>query len=307
MKKQKIKIGTRGSKLALWQASYLAEKLREQNPDLVIEIVTIVTTGDKILDVPLAKIGGKGLFTNEIERAILAGEVDMAVHSLKDLPTELPSGLIIGALSKRGEVRDALVSRSGKTLAALPSGAKIGTSSLRRRAQLLAFRPDLCVSDLRGNIDTRLRKLANGDYDALILAAAGLIRLDRHSEITELLPPDIMLPAVGQGVLAVEARADDTEILHLLQGINDRTAAITAAAERAFLQRLEGGCQVPVGVFAELVAGELNVTGIIASLDGAKVIRRSRRGDPECAIKVGTVLAEELLSSGGSDILAEIR
>lgn len=307
MKKQKIKIGTRGSKLALWQASYLAEKLREQNPDLVIEIVTIVTTGDKILDVPLAKIGGKGLFTNEIERAILAGEVDMAVHSLKDLPTELPSGLIIGALSKRGEVRDALVSRSGKTLAALPSGAKIGTSSLRRRAQLLAFRSDLCISDLRGNIDTRLRKLANGDYDALILAAAGLIRLDRHSEITELLPPDIMLPAVGQGVLAVEARADDTEILHLLQGINDRTAAITAAAERAFLQRLEGGCQVPVGVFAELVAGELNVTGIIASLDGAKVIRRSRRGDPECAIKVGTVLAEELLSSGGSDILAEIR
>lgn len=307
MKKQKIKIGTRGSKLALWQASYLAEKLREQNPDLVIEIVTIVTTGDKILDVPLAKIGGKGLFTNEIERAILAGEVDMAVHSLKDLPTELPSGLIIGALSKRDEVRDALVSRSGKTLAALPSGAKIGTSSLRRRAQLLAFRPDLCISDLRGNIDTRLRKLANGDYDALILAAAGLIRLDRHSEITELLPPDIMLPAVGQGVLAVEARADDTEILHLLQGINDRTAAITAAAERAFLQRLEGGCQVPVGVFAELVAGELNVTGIIASLDGAKVIRRSRRGDPECAIKVGTVLAEELLSSGGSDILAEIR
>lgn len=307
MKKQKIKIGTRGSKLALWQASYLAEKLREQNPDLVIEIVTIVTTGDKILDVPLAKIGGKGLFTNEIERAILAGEVDMAVHSLKDLPTELPSGLIIGALSKRGEVRDALVSRSGKTLAALPSGAKIGTSSLRRRAQLLAFRPDLCISDLRGNIDTRLRKLANGDYDALILAAAGLIRLDRHSEITELLPPDIMLPAVGQGVLAVEARAGDTEILHLLQGINDRTAAITAAAERAFLQRLEGGCQVPVGVFAELVAGELNVTGIIASLDGAKVIRRSRRGDPECAIKVGTVLAEELLSSGGSDILAEIR
>lgn len=307
MKKQKIKIGTRGSKLALWQASYLAEKLREQNPDLVIEIVTIVTTGDKILDVPLAKIGGKGLFTNEIERAILAGEVDMAVHSLKDLPTELPSGLIIGALSKRGEVRDALVSRSGKTLAALPSGAKIGTSSLRRRAQLLAFRPDLCINDLRGNIDTRLRKLANGDYDALILAAAGLIRLDRHSEITELLPPDIMLPAVGQGVLAVEARADDTEILHLLQGINDRTAAITAAAERAFLQRLEGGCQVPVGVFAELVAGELNVTGIIASLDGAKVIRRSRRGDPECAIKVGTVLAEELLSSGGSDILAEIR
>lgn len=307
MKKQKIKIGTRGSKLALWQASYLAEKLREQNPDLVIEIVTIVTTGDKILDVPLAKIGGKGLFTNEIERAILAGEVDMAVHSLKDLPTELPSGLIIGALSKRDEVRDALVSRSGKTLAALPSGAKIGTSSLRRRAQLLAFRPDLCISDLRGNIDTRLRKLANGDYDALILAAAGLIRLDRHSEITELLPPDIMLPAVGQGVLAVEARADDTEILHLLQGINDRTAAITAAAERAFLQRLEGGCQVPIGVFAELVAGELNVTGIIASLDGAKVIRRSRRGDPECAIKVGTVLAEELLSSGGSDILAEIR
>lgn len=307
MKKQKIKIGTRGSKLALWQTSYLAEKLREQNPDLVIEIVTIVTTGDKILDVPLAKIGGKGLFTNEIERAILAGEVDMAVHSLKDLPTELPSGLIIGALSKRGEVRDALVSRSGKTLAALPSGAKIGTSSLRRRAQLLAFRPDLCISDLRGNIDTRLRKLANGDYDALILAAAGLIRLDHHSEITELLPPDIMLPAVGQGVLAVEARADDTEILHLLQGINDRTAAITAAAERAFLQRLEGGCQVPVGVFAELVAGELNVTGIIASLDGAKVIRRSRRGDPECAIKVGTVLAEELLSSGGSDILAEIR
>lgn len=307
MKKQKIKIGTRGSKLALWQASYLAEKLREQNPDLVIEIVTIVTTGDKILDVPLAKIGGKGLFTSEIERAILAGEIDMAVHSLKDLPTELPSGLIIGALSKRGEVRDALVSRSGKTLAALPSGAKIGTSSLRRRAQLLAFRSDLCVSDLRGNIDTRLRKLANGDYDALILAAAGLIRLDRHSEITELLPPDIMLPAVGQGVLAVEARAGDTEILHLLQGINDRTAAITTAAERAFLQRLEGGCQVPVGVFAELVAGELNVTGIIASLDGAKVIRRSRRGDPECAIKVGTVLAEELLSSGGSDILAEIR
>lgn len=307
MKKQKIKIGTRGSKLALWQTSYLAEKLREQNPDLVIEIVTIVTTGDKILDVPLAKIGGKGLFTSEIERAILAGEIDMAVHSLKDLPTELPSGLIIGALSKRGEVRDALVSRSGKTLAALPSGAKIGTSSLRRRAQLLAFRPDLCISDLRGNIDTRLRKLADGDYDALILAAAGLIRLDRHSEITELLPPDIMLPAVGQGVLAVEARADDTEILHLLQGINDRTAAITAAAERAFLQRLEGGCQVPVGVFAELVAGELNVTGIIASLDGAKVIRRSRRGDPESAIKVGTVLAEELLSSGGSDILAEIR
>ena len=263
-----IIIGTRSSKLALWQADYIARRLREKHPSLIVEEKRMTTQGDRILDAPLAKIGGKGLFTKELETAMLAGEIDIAVHSLKDMPTEVPEGLVITAITERYDPGDAVVSPRYQTLAALPPGAKVGTSSLRRRAQLLAARPDLTLFDLRGNVNTRLEKLDAGEYDAIILAAAGLKRLGFGDRITEVLPRALCLPAVGQGALAIEARRDDHEVRKLVDFLRDEAMTDCAAAERAFLETVEGGCQVPVGVYAAVDGDQLSVEAVIASLDG---------------------------------------
>lgn len=304
--KPTIIIGTRGSKLALWQAEHIAQRLREMNPGTVVTLTHIVTTGDKILDVPLAQIGGKGLFTKELEVAMLAGEIDMAVHSLKDMPTELPSGLILAATTQRVDPHDAFVSCKYADLADLPTGAVVGTSSLRRKAQLLKIRPDLNIVNLRGNLDTRLRKLDEGQFDAIVLAAAGLRRLGWGERITALLSPEECLPAVGQGVLAIETRADDREILAAVAALNDRDTQACVKAERRFLAVVQGGCQLPVGVYGKLDGGGLVLKARILSLDGKRCVEGEAAGDPAEAALLGESLAKRLLASGGSAILSEI-
>ena len=298
-----IIIGTRSSKLALWQADYIAHRLREKHPSLIVEEKRMTTQGDRILDAPLAKIGGKGLFTKELETAMLAGEIDIAVHSLKDMPTEVPEGLVITAITERYDPGDAVVSPRYQTLAALPRGAKVGTSSLRRRAQLLAARPDLTLFDLRGNVNTRLEKLDAGEYDAIILAAAGLKRLGFGDRITEVLPRALCLPAVGQGALAIEARRDDHEVRKLVDFLRDEAMTDCAAAERAFLETVEGGCQVPVGVYAAVDGDQLSVEAVIASLDGRQRFRDTRTGPRQEARALGRELANVLLDAGGIEIL----
>lgn len=298
-----IIIGTRSSKLALWQADYIARRLREKHPSLIVEEKRMTTQGDRILDAPLAKIGGKGLFTKELETAMLAGEIDIAVHSLKDMPTEVPEGLVITAITERYDPGDAVVSPRYQTLAALPRGAKVGTSSLRRRAQLLAARPDLTLFDLRGNVNTRLEKLDAGEYDAIILAAAGLKRLGFGDRITEVLPRALCLPAVGQGALAIEARRDDHEVRKLVDFLRDEAMTDCAAAERAFLETVEGGCQVPVGVYAAVDGDQLSVEAVIASLDGRERFRDTRTGPRQEAKELGRELANVLLDAGGIEIL----
>jgi len=305
--KKKMIIGTRSSKLALWQAEYIASCLREKYPDLTVELKYITTIGDKILDAPLAKIGGKGLFTKELETEMLNGEIDIAVHSLKDMPTQVPAGLMLAAITKRLDPGDAIVSPQYKTLAALPAGAKVGTSSLRRRAQLLHVRPDLEIHDLRGNVNTRLKKLETENFDAIILAVAGLKRLGFGSYITEVLPRDICLPAVGQGALAIEARSDDEVVQGMISFLQDEATACAAIAERSFLGAVEGGCQVPVGVFAETdAAGQLRVEAVIASVDGRQLLRGEHSGEPEAAAVLGRELADRLLAQGGREILQQI-
>lgn len=298
-----IIIGTRSSKLALWQADHVAARLRQEYPDLKVTERRMTTKGDRILDAPLSKIGGKGLFTKELETAMLAGEIDIAVHSLKDMPTEVPEGLVITAITERYDPGDAVVSPRYKTLAALPAGARVGTSSLRRRAQILAARPDLTLLDLRGNVNTRLAKLDAGEYDAIILAVAGLRRLGFGERITEVLPRSLCLPAVGQGALAIEARRDDWEVRRRLDFLRDEAMTDCAAAERAFLRTVEGGCQVPVGVYAVAEAGSLTVEAVIASLDGRQVFRDSLTGSPQAAEQLGRALANRLLDAGGIGIL----
>ena len=305
--KQQLVIGTRGSKLALWQAEYIADRLRKQYKDLVVQLKHIVTTGDKIIDVPLAQIGGKGLFTKELEVAMLNGEIDLAVHSLKDMPTALPPGLILAAITERADPFDALISLRYQSLDELPQGAVLGTSSLRRKAQLLHYRPDLVICDLRGNLDTRLRKLDEGQFDAIILAAAGLKRLGWETKIRQLLSPEICLPAVGQGALAIETRQSENQLQNLLGFLNDEATQLATTAERAFLQTVEGGCQVPVGVFGQLIGNEIKVTAIIASLDGKTLLREQRQGPKEQAFALGCALAEHMLELGGRQILAAIR
>ena len=307
MKKDTIIIGTRSSKLALWQAEYVKGRLEEQYPERKVALKLMTTKGDKILDAPLAKIGGKGLFTKELETDMLAGGIDLAVHSLKDMPTEVPEGLVIAAITKRFDPGDAVVSPKYKTFANLPPGAKVGTSSLRRKAQLLHVRPDLDICDLRGNVNTRLQKLEDENFDAIILAVAGLKRLGFGDRITDVLPQGMVLPAVGQGALAIETRAEDAEVRALIAFLNDPVTADCAKAERAFLGHVEGGCQVPVGVYAT-PSGEnmLHVEAVIASLDGARLYRDSLDGSAENAEKLGIELAEKLLSMGGIDILHEI-
>lgn len=305
--RKSVVIGTRGSKLALWQANYIADCLRKQYPDLTVELKQITTMGDKILDVPLAKIGGKGLFTKELENEMLSGTIDLAVHSLKDMPTELPEGLTLAAITERIASGDALVSNRFSSLQALPKGARVGTSSLRRKAQLLAYRPDLIISDLRGNVDTRLKKLDDGEFDAIVLAAAGLKRLGWEKRIAEILDTKVCLPAVGQGALAIETRADDQAILDLLAFLNDEETRVTTTAERAFLRTVEGGCQVPVGVYGTVIGeNQMQVEALIASLDGKVVVRDTLRGSFADAEILGIRLAKSLLARGGREIMISV-
>ena len=307
MKKDTIIIGTRSSKLALWQAEYVKSCLEKEYPELTVELKLMTTKGDKILDAPLAKIGGKGLFTKELEMDMLAGGIDIAVHSLKDMPTEVPDGLVISAITKRFDPGDAVVSLSYQTFDKLPQGAKVGTSSLRRKAQLLHARPDLNIQDLRGNVNTRLRKLEEEHFDAIILAVAGLKRLGFGDRITDILPQTMVLPAVGQGALAIETRADDAKVRELIGFLNDPETARCATAERAFLGRVEGGCQVPVGVYATPAgAGKLQVEAVIASLDGVRLYRDRIDGRTADAEDLGIQLADRLLDMGGIQIMHEI-
>lgn len=304
--KAELTIGTRQSLLALWQSNHIAALLRDRYPDCEVVLKKIVTKGDRILDVPLAQIGGKGLFTKEIEAELLDGSIDLAVHSLKDMPTVLPEGLCLTAITERANVGDAFVSNKYSSFEALPQGAVVGTSSLRRKAQLLAARPDLQIKDLRGNVDTRLRKLDEGLYDAVILAAAGLERLGHGDRITALIPSEVCLPAVGQGALAIEARTADTEVRELLAFLNDKPTKQATDAERAFLGLVEGGCQVPIGVHADVAAAKIHIEAIIASLDGSKILRDTIDGEAADAVALGQQLGRRLLAAGGQKILAAI-
>ncbi|MCI5134391.1 MAG: hydroxymethylbilane synthase [Candidatus Electrothrix sp. AW2] len=303
-----LRIGTRASMLAVTQSTWVKNQIENQYPDTTVELVKIVTKGDKILDVPLAKVGGKGLFVKEIEDALLDERVDLAVHSMKDVPAELPEGLEIAIVPEREIPQDAFVSVTYKNIDALYQGAVIGTSSLRRQAQLSFLRPDLEIRDLRGNLDTRLRKLDEGEYDAIILAGAGLNRLGMQKRITALFTSEQMLPAIGQGSLGIELRMADTELLDGLQFLHHRETAITVATERAFLLRLEGGCQVPIGGFATLEGDgdTVTLTGLIASLDGKTILKEQLSGSADDAEKIGVTLAETLLDRGGKTILDKV-
>ena len=301
-----LRIGTRASQLALWQANWIKGQLIRRHPHLDIEIIKIKTTGDKILDVPLAKVGGKGLFVKEIENALLDGSIDLAVHSMKDVPTKLPEGLGIVAVSEREDPRDALLSREGVVLDDLSEGSRIGTSSLRRQAQILNRRPDFHLEPLRGNINTRLRKLKDGLYDAIILAHAGVKRLGWDDEVTEVMEPEVMLPAIGQGALGIEARVDDQTTLGRISFLNHPETSVCVTAERAFLKRLEGGCQVPVAAYATVRDGEVSMKGLVAGVDGVKFILRKSNGSSSEADSLGRSLAEQILDAGGREILEEV-
>lgn len=304
--KANLIIGTRQSLLALWQSNHIASLLRKQYPDCQVTLKKIVTKGDRILDVPLAQIGGKGLFTKEIETELLDGTVDLAVHSLKDMPTVLPEGLCLTAITTRANVGDAFISNKYASFSELPQGAVLGTSSLRRKAQLLAVRPDLKIVDLRGNVDTRLRKLDEGQMDAIILAAAGLERLGHADRIREIIPTTVCLPAVGQGALAIECRSDNKEVREMLAFLNDLPTKQATDAERAFLGLIEGGCQVPIGVHAEVENDNVKIEAVIASLDGSKVLRNNITGPAVNAADLGRKLGQQMLAEGGEQILADI-
>ena len=302
----KIKIGTRGSQLALWQTNWVKSQIEKHHPGVEVEITIISTKGDRVLDVSLPKLGeqGKGLFTKELEDAIFEHRVDLAVHSLKDLPTELPAGLGIGAICEREDVRDALIARDPiRSIGELPQRAVIGTSSLRRQAQLHRARPDLIIEPVRGNVDTRLRKLDEGAFDAIVLAAAGLNRLGHANRITEHLSEDFMLPAVGQGALAIETRADDAVINDIVKTLDHEATRLACRAERAFLKGLGGGCLVPIAAHATIDAGTMLLTGLVASPDGSEALRDRQSGPSLDAEAIGQRLADELLSRGADRIL----
>ena len=303
---RRLRIGTRGSALALWQAEWVKSQLLGGQQELIVELVVIKTTGDKILDVPLAMVGGKGLFVKEIEEALLDGRADLAVHSVKDMPAELPEGLHLAAMPPREDPRDALISKNGAGLDKLPHGARVGTSSLRRAAQLLHLRPDLRIETLRGNVDTRLRKLKTEGLDAIVLAAAGLKRMELSRVISEYLEPERILPAVGQGALGIETRIADVFTNEIVASLIHQQTVITVRAERAFLKRLEGGCQVPIGAYATMEGETLILTGMVADLKGVRLIRKEMRGDARQPEVVGESLAEVVLEAGGREILAEI-
>jgi hydroxymethylbilane synthase len=306
LKPKTLRIGTRGSLLALQQSNAVKSALEEYWPGLTVTLEIIKTTGDKITDVPLAKVGGKGLFVKEIEDALLAGEVDLAVHSMKDVPAALPEQLDIVAIPQREDARDVLVMHRGESLAELPERAKIGTSSLRRAAQMKLLRPDLVIENLRGNLDTRLRKVQEGLYDAIVLAAAGLHRMGWQHRITHYLEPEQFLPAVGQGAIGIEARRIDAEVLRYLEPLHDPDTALAVTAERSFLLELEGGCQVPIAGYATVQGLELEFTGLVASVDGREVFRSRGRAPRSDSRRLGQAIARELLAAGAQRILAEV-
>lgn len=301
-----VHISTRGSKLALWQANHVRDALRAHHPDWTVDLVIIKTTGDKILDKPLAKIGGKALFVKEIEQALIDERADIAVHSMKDVPAELAPGLSMAAVSKRESPADALCSAGDKPLSELAQGARLGTSSMRRQCQLLAIRPDLQVGMLRGNVPTRLSKLDAGQFDAIVLAAAGLRRLGLGDRISQELSPDVCLPAVGQGVLGIETRADDEPMIQAVRAaLHDPAEAQRVAAERAFLLHLGGSCQTPLAAHAvHENDSTLRVDGLCGTPDGKRILRASMRGAPDSAADVGRALADDLLSQGAGEIIA---
>jgi hydroxymethylbilane synthase len=299
-------IGTRGSKLALWQSEYIKAKL-EAITGLPVALKIIKTTGDKVLDVPLAKIGGKGLFTKELEVELMAGTVDLCVHSMKDVPTELPEGLMIGAMPERVDPRDAIVSGAGFDLTTLPEGARLGTSSLRRRAQVLALRPDLEIVDVRGNLDTRMRKAENGELDAVILASAGITRMGWADRITHYIDTDEMCPAVGQGAIGVEVRASDDFMLGVCERLTHLETMACVTAERVVMRTLEGGCQVPIGAYCRFEDDMLVMDGVVASVDGTEVVRYRMEGSPAEPGMLGEMMVDRLLELGAGEILADVR
>ena len=301
-----LRIATRGSRLALWQAEHVKALLEARHPKLVVELVVMKTTGDKILDTPLATIGGKGLFTKELEQALLAREADIAVHSMKDVPVELPAGLHLPVMLAREDPRDALVAPRYGDFARLPHGAVVGTSSLRRKSQLRALRPDLELRDLRGNVTTRLEKLASGAFDGIVLACAGLRRLGLGDRVSSRFEPGVMLPAIGQGVIGIECRAGDSAVEAAIAPLDDRDAHDAVTAERALNAELDGGCQVPIAGHARLLGNDLHLDGLVASLDGCRVLRRAARGARSRAAALGQELGRALREAGAAEILAEL-
>jgi len=302
-----LKLGTRGSKLALWQANWVKSSLEVKHPLLSIELEIIKTTGDKILDVPLAKVGGKGLFVKEIEEALLYGRIDLAVHSMKDMPGDIPKGLCIGAIPQREIPQDVLISRNKKRLSELGHGARIGTSSLRRMAQLLHARPDLVVLPLRGNLDTRLKKLETENLDAIVLAAAGVKRLGLENRITEYLDENIMLPAVGQGALCIEIRQHDPEVEAIVKTLEHHQTRTIIMGERAFLNRLEGGCQVPIAAHGKIEKNIFTICGLVATIDGRTLIKETLSGPQDSPEIIGVKLAERLVSMGADTIMENLK
>ncbi|MGI9317497.1 MAG: hydroxymethylbilane synthase [bacterium] len=302
----RVRIATRKSQLALWQAYYVRERLNELYKQLNVELVEIVSEGDKTLDVPLSQVGGKGLFLKELEQSLLSDNADIAVHSMKDVTVTLPEGLMIAAICPREDPRDAFVSNRYDSIEELPAGAVVGSCSLRRRCQILAAFPHLKVKNLRGNVNTRLKRLDNGDYDALILAAAGLIRLDLKSRIRQYLDVEISLPAVGQGAVGIECRADNEQMIRLLEPLIDREATLRVEAERAANQRLGGGCHVPVAVFAEIEADRMTVRGLVGELDGSQILRATASGARQDASVLGVNVANQLIEQGAQRILDSV-
>ncbi|AZI15112.1 hydroxymethylbilane synthase [Avibacterium paragallinarum] len=298
-----LKIATRRSPLALWQANYIKDRLTQLYPHLQVELIPMVTKGDVILDTPLAKIGGKGLFVKELENALLTGEADIAVHSMKDVPMTFPAGLGLSVICKREDPRDAFVSNTYRTLAELPAGAVVGTSSLRRQCQLKALRPDLKIQSLRGNVGTRLSKLDNGDYDAIILAAAGLIRLEMADRIASFIDTETSLPAAGQGAVGIECRLDDVEVQQLLAPLADPETTACVLAERAMNHHLQGGCQVPIGGYAVVRGDQLYLKALVGKVDGSQIIRAEAQSAVQNSHQLGVQVAERLLQQGADDIL----
>lgn len=301
-----IRIATRRSPLALWQAEFVRDELLARNPGLRVELIGIATKGDKILDTPLAKIGGKALFVKELETAMLDGEADIAVHSMKDVPMEFPEGLFLPVICEREDPRDAFVSNQYSDVLSLPEGAKVGTSSLRRQCQLRSLRPDLQIGDLRGNVGTRLGKLDSGEFDAIVLAAAGLIRLKLENRIAQFLPTDLSLPAGGQGAVGIECREGDEAVISLLKPLHNDDTATRVVAERALNRRLQGGCQVPIACYAELTDDQLHLRGLVGNPDGSLILRTEIRGHRRDAEQMGIAAAEDLLSQGADRILAAL-
>jgi hydroxymethylbilane synthase len=301
-----IRIATRHSPLAMWQANYVKSELLKFHPDLIVELLPMKTKGDIILDTPLAKVGGKGLFVKELEVAMLEGRADIAVHSMKDVPVDFPEGLGLTIICERDDPRDAFVSNHFSSIDQLPLGAIVGTCSLRRQCQLRELRPDIIIKDLRGNVNTRLRKLDDGEYDAIILAAAGLIRLEMQSRIASFIEPEVSLPAVGQGAVGIECRLDDMQTIELLKPLEHHKTRQRVTAERAMNLALQGGCQVPIGSYSIFKEDKLFLRGLVGSVDGTHIIRKEIMGNPDDAEQMGLSLAKQLLENGAQEILAEV-